>query len=354
MPLLPLGRRATVAAVAAVVAIGVAIALIVVFTSGGTKHEAALRPTPTPSQTTTAPPAPPTCPLTGLPAADGRDPHRVALAVKIDNLDFVRPQAGVDHADVVVEELVEGGLTRLFAVFQCDGASSVGPIRSARPVDADLLALLNGSVFGYSGANPRAIVPVRQHGNAVLISNDDLPQYFHRSSSRPAPHNVYSSTDLILRGGLQRRHGLKAPRPMFTYDDAKPSGRSVRRVSMTWPAASAAWTWNGTTWLRTQGGSRDYAADGRRINAANVIVMSITTRASGIRDVAGNETPDDVITGRGPVWVFRDGRVIAGHWSRPTWRNRMRLLDAAGKVIPLHPGKTWIELLPKPRRPRIR
>lgn len=283
----------------------------------------------------------------------GRNPNRVALAVKIDNIAPARPQAGVDHADIVVEEMVEGGLTRLFAVFQCDSASSVGPIRSARPVDANLLALLNGSVFGYSGANPRAIVPVRQRGNAVLISNDDLPQYFHRDYSRPAPHNVFSSTDTILRGGLSRRHGLSAPRPLFTYAADAPGGRAARHVSMTWPAASAAWTWNGTTWLRTQNGTPDNMTDGHRINAANVIVMSIAVRASGIRDVAGNETPGDVITGRGPVWVFRDGRVIPGHWSRPTFHNRMKLLDASGHVIPLHPGKTWIELLPRPRKPAI-
>lgn len=321
--------------------------------SGHAKPSAAPSATPTPTATTPTTPPPALCPLTGSPATGGRRTDRVALAVKIDNIDPARPQAGLDHADLVVEEMVEGGLTRLFVVFQCDHAALVGPIRSARPVDADLLALLHGSVFGYSGANPKAIVPVQAHGDAVLISNDALPQYFHRDPSRPAPHNVFSSTDRILAGGLARRHGLTAPRPLFTYGPLPAGARPAHSVSMSWPAASASWTWTGTTWARTQNGSPDVLRDGRRVHAANVIVLSVEVRPSGIRDVAGNETPDDIVVGTGPVWVFRDGRVVTGHWSRAKVTARWRLLDAHGHVIRLAPGVTWVELLPRPRTPTV-
>src|SRR4051794_37755309 len=186
---------------------------------GGSHHKVETAPT-TPSATPTTPSpsaAPVLCPLTGAPVQAGQSAHRVALAVKIDNIDLARPQSGVDKADVVVEELVEGGLTRLFAVFQCDTASNVGPIRSARTSDADLLALLHGSVFGFSGSNPSALPPIRAHGDTVLISYDALSQYYHRDHSRPAPHNVFSSTATILGAGVARRKGLHAPKPLFAY-----------------------------------------------------------------------------------------------------------------------------------------
>src|SRR5436305_7908462 len=181
-------RPLLAAALAAVTGAGLAAC-------GGGSHPAPLAST-TPSTSASpsaAPVAVKTCPLTGLPPKKGQRIGRVALAVKIDNVNDARPQAGLDHADLVVEETVEGGLTRLFTVFQCDSAADVGPIRSARTSDTDLLRLLDGAVFGYSGANPRAIVPVQQHSRAVLIPWDNVPQYFHRDASRPAPPDVVLS-----------------------------------------------------------------------------------------------------------------------------------------------------------------
>jgi hypothetical protein len=294
-----------------------------------------------------------TCPLTGLPPKRGQDIKRVALAVKIDNVNDARPQAGLDRADLVVEETVEGGLTRLFTVFQCDSANSIGPIRSARTSDGDLLRLFNGAVFGYSGANPKAIAPVRATSRAVLISWDDTPQYFSTNSSRPAPHNVFGSSSRLLATGIARNHKLHAPRRVFVYGTPKHVGTKVHRVSMTWPAASASWTWTGHAWSRTQAGSADVLTDGHQVTATNVVVMSIRIANSGLHDVLGNPSPDDVVTGSGKVWVMRNGHVIRGTWHRPTAADRMTLRDKTGHVLPLAPGRTWIELLPQPRSPSL-
>jgi hypothetical protein len=339
-----------------------AIALLAVSAStlaacgGGSKPVAApSSPTPTPTATT-APAAPAvvaTCPLTGVPPTKGQKIQRVALAVKIDNVDVARPQTGLDHADIVVEETVEGGLTRLFAVFQCDSAPLIGPIRSARTSDGDLLRLLNGAVFGFSGANPRALAPVAATSKAVLISYDALPAYYHRDYSRPAPHNVYSSTQSILSAGVARRKGLHAPSPIFAYGPPRALGAKVHQASLAWPAASASWRWNGRVWLRTQNGSADMLTDGKRVGANNVVIMSITTRSTGLHDVLGNASPDDVVTGSGKVWVLRDGHVIRGTWSRADRTKRMVLKGLGGKVILLHPGRTWVELLPQPRKPNL-
>ena len=295
-----------------------------------------------------------TCPLTGLPPREGQKIDRVAVAIKIDNVDIARPQAGIDRADIVIEETVEGGLTRLMAIFQCDSADNVGPIRSARTSDGDLLRLLNGAVFGYSGANPKAIAPVRATSRAVLIAFDDSPQYFRRDPGRTMPHDVMSSTATILKAGLARNHKLHAPRTVFSYGEPKRPGKKVRSASLSWSSyTSAAWRWNGKGWARTQNGSPDVVANGKRIVATNVVIMSITTRNSGLHDVLGNASPDDVVTGKGKVWVLRDGKVIVGKWHRSNRTKRMVLRDKAGNVLPLHPGRTWVELLPRPRTPSL-
>jgi hypothetical protein len=336
-------------------AILAAAATVATACGGGSHHKVAeATPTPTsPSPTPTPTKVDELCPLTGAQVRPGQDPHRVALAVKIDNIDLARPQSGVDKADVVVEELVEGGLTRLFAVFQCDSASNLGPIRSARSSDADLLALLHGSVFGFSGANPAALPPIRAHGNTVQISYDSLSQYFHRVSSRPAPHNVYSDTNTILRAGLSRRKNLTAPKPLFAYGDAPAAAPAATNATMSWPQASAGWRWSGASWLRTQNGTPDVMAGGARVKAENVVIMQIRIGSTGIRDVAGNASPLDITVGSGRVWVLRDGKVIRGTWKRAGLGSALHLFDAAGTTIPLHAGRTWIELLPRPRVPQI-
>ena len=320
---------------------------------GGSHNTAATQSTPTPTASATVAPAVvKTCPLTGVPPRTGEQVNRVALGVKIDNVNDARPQVGLDQADLVVEETVEGGLTRLFAVFQCESPPSIGPIRSARTTDGDLLRLLGGAVFGFSGANPRVIPQVQAASGAVLISYDALGNtYFHRDYSRPAPHNVFSSAKTLLGAGLQRDKKLRAPKPLFTYGAPKVSGFPAKAVSLTWPSATAGWTWDGEHWLRTQNGTSDVLANGHQVAAANVVIMSITTAYTGLHDVLGNASPDDVVTGSGKVWVLRDGHVITGTWSR---RDRTKLWvfkDKNGHVLPLKPGRTWVELLPQPRKP---
>jgi hypothetical protein len=293
----------------------------------------------------------PTCPLTGLKPGKGQDIKRVPLAVKIDNVSDAMPQAGINSADVVFEELVEGGLTRLMAVFQCNSVGSVGPIRSARTSDADILALLHGSVFGFSGANPHALPPIAAHGDTVQISQDVEGGVFHRDLSRPAPHNVFASTSDMLKAGLAKRKNLKAAKPLFSYGVQSPAGRKVHSVSLVWPAASAAWTWSGGHWLRTQDGSPDREVGGQQVSAANVVVLSVTIGSTGLHDVLGNSSPLDITTGSHRVWVFRNGRVIRGTWHRPKVTSPLTFKNKAGKTIRLTPGRTWVELLPTSGHP---
>ena len=270
------------------------------------------------------------------------------LAVKIDNVDVGRPQAGVDRADIVIEETVEGGLTRLFTVFQCDSAPSIGPVRSARTSDAALLRLFGRAVFAFSGANPKALRPVKATSHALLLSFDANPSLYHRDNSRPAPHNVFTSTQTLVDAAKKKDDSLKAPAPVFTYDDNAPTAaKAATSVSLRWsPDASAAWSWSGGHWLRVQNGTPDVLVDHHRVAATNVVLMRIRTKDTGIRDVIGNPSPDDVVTGSGRVWVLRDGKVVTGRWKRAGIGGAMTLVDSSGATIPLARGRTWIELLP--------
>jgi len=326
--------------------------------SHGSPTATAPRPTASPTPTAGVPTPTPTpastdvYPLTGLPVTSPAAARRPALAVKIDNISAARPQVGLNAADLVVDTPVEGGLTRLFAVFQSQGAPLVGPIRSARPVDADLLTLLRGGVFAYSGADSREIAPVQAHSGAVLVSNDDHSQYFTRARDRQAPHDVVSSTARLLAAGQDLGSPKGPPKPLFTWSQTVPRGRALRSVTVPFSAYTRAdWRWDGQRYLRSQDGTVDRLTGGAQISASDVVVLTVQLRHTGIFDDAGNEDPLVVVVGGGSCSVLRDGVLIQGRWSRAGREGPLRLLDGTGKTIALHPGRTWIELLPTGRNP---
>jgi hypothetical protein len=307
-----------------------------------------------PKKVAAPPEEPDRCPLTGVVVPEDADPDRATLVVKIDNVDDARPQAGLDQADLVVEETVEGGLTRLFAVFQCEAAPSVGPIRSGRTTDVGLLRLFDGAVFAYSGANKTVNRQLADAG-AELLAYDNDPDPF-RLTEQAAPHNVYSSTDELLDAGLGDDASVEAPEPLFTYTDSAPtSAKAAQRLALEWSGfASATWSWRDDRWVRTQNGTPDVLANDVRVSAANVLALRITTRDTGLKDVAGNSSPGDVVTGSGKLWLFRDGKVVTGTWKRDTLDDPMTLTADSGAEISLARGRTWLELLPPTATIRIR
>lgn len=336
-----------------------AAALTVAAAACGTSHAAKLSAASAPptQPSTTAPPAPAAAavlPLTGLPAGSGV-PDRPALAVKVDNVPAARPQSGLNNADLVFDTLVEGGLTRLFAVFQSQDADLVGPIRSARPVDADLLRLFPGPVFGYSGAALGEIAPVHDHGNATLVNPDNSDQ-FHREKIHRAPSNLYSSTGSLWSEGKRLGNGSPAPaRPPFAFGAYDGGTPATSIASVMGIRSSNAWHWNGDAhvWERDQDGAPDVLQDGSRITATNVVVMSTDIRGTGIIDAAGEEDPFVSVLGSGSAWIARDGKVTAGTWKRDNLDDAYTLTAADGTPIPLAPGRTWVELLPVPAQPQI-
>ncbi len=303
------------------------------------------------SSTTTTAPA--TFPLTGLPSGGAAVAGRPALSVKIDNIAVARPQAGLNTADVVVEQPVEGGLTRLFATWQSKDAGQIGPVRSARPVDALLLRQLGPSLFAFAGASAGVLQGIRRDSGATLIDPSSAQGAFQLDSDRSAPHNTFSSTTALYAAGQRANSKLGPPRAFLTFA-AAPSGaaKPARVARMTFsPGTTAAWQWNGSVFVRYQNGTLDKLTDGSAVSTTNVVVMSVAVRPGSNVDVLGHRTPDPVLTGTGHVWVLRDAKVVEGTWRRGGAGTPVELLGADGNPVPLHPGRTWIELLPTPQQP---
>lgn len=309
-------------------------------------------PPATDPATTTTPPPPPTDPLTGLPAGDPAHQARPVLAIKIDNAGPVRPQFGINQADVVYEEQVEGGLTRFAALFHSQDAARVEPVRSARSTDIAILTPLNRPLFGYAGAN--AVFEKEVHAAALTdlgVQVHDAP--YHRDKSRAAPHNLFTSTDELYRLSPK---GAAAPGPLFTF---RPQGQHFAvagvqpagHITVAFPAgfvAQATWDWDtaSSSWMRGQSGTPDVDDTGTRIAAANVIVQVVSYHNTGLVDPSGSPVPEANLVGQGDALICSDGQVVAAHWSKPSIADRTEYTDAAGTPIGLTPGRTWIELAP--------
>jgi hypothetical protein len=300
--------------------------------------------------TTHSPTPPPTCPLTGTEAPHGKVPRRPALAIKVENAPEARPQTGLDKADIVYEEPVEGGLTRFIALFQCHDATRVGPVRSARMEDSDVLTQFGRPVMGFAGgANP--VKKAIDRSGVVDANYLVAPRAYTRDATRLAPHNLYTTTAALWRSGtkIAKSRG-KSPSPVFTYaPDVAGKSRRVGQVHLPFSSYSDVyWKWNpkAGAWLRSHGTVPHTLTDGAQVSATNVVVMQVKVGTSGIVDAAGNPSPRVTLTGKGKAYVFRGGRMIVGRWSRPNLKDVTTFRSRSGDEIALAPGTTWVELLP--------
>ncbi|QYG93409.1 DUF3048 domain-containing protein [Iamia sp. SCSIO 61187] len=287
-------------------------------------------------------------PLTGLPVLDPAALGRPALAVKIDNLDVpgetAVPQTGLAHADVVVEEVVEGGITRFVAVLHSTDAPEVGPVRSARTTDVNLLPILGRPLFAYSGGNPGVLGAVAASPFLVDRGGEWAPAYV-RVGARRAPHNLYLRPWEVWA----RPDGASTPpvlAPFRPRGTGSPAGEPVRGVDLAFSGAAAArvtWSWlpDHGRWVRHQRGRLHVDGDGYAIGPRNVVVMVTDYGASP----ADPRSPEAVSVGSGPATVLTDGKAIDGRWVRPSLDAPLVLVDGAGEPITLSSGRTWIEMV---------
>ncbi len=278
-------------------------------------------------------------PLTGLPDPDELTKHRSALTIKIDNTPEAHPQFGIQDADVVFEEIVEGGITRLAAIFNSRLPSEVGPVRSVRRTDREIVFPIGG-IFAFSGGAQYAIDSI-ETAPVKLVQQSNAGAAMFRVASRPPPHNLIANAQKLMSfGGVP-----KPPPPLFTYRSASMPATGARVNAFTVDfesgyATSYQWDEQSDSWNRTIFGAPDVTATGERVSPNNVIVMNVLYRGG-----VGVEGSYAQLTGSGPVEVFSAGRVQRGTWSRSSLSRAIAYTNDAGKRIELTPGQTWVELV---------
>ncbi|GAA4352200.1 DUF3048 domain-containing protein [Angustibacter luteus] len=323
-------------------------------------HRAPTPAAPSPSVTTSAPSPPASAPPLVAPLT-GRPVHAVAqrpaLTVKIENSTAARPQSGLDQADLVVEELVEGGITRFAAMFQTADPGTVGPVRSVRNVDTSIASPTRG-LLAFSGGAGVVLKVVRKAPLQLLSGGAG----FRRSGARSAPHNLYAKAG-TLWGRANAAHRAP-PKPYLPWaPDATragtataPGNQAASQAQLTFSSGERPrWTYQASTrtWLRSEGSKPAKVASGRRLAADNVLVLRVRTRDAGYRDPAGNDVPESVLTGSGRLTVLSAGRQVSGTWHKAGRDARFTFTDTAGRPLLVAPGRTWIELVPSTGAVRI-
>jgi hypothetical protein len=299
-----------------------------------------------PTTTTTAAPTGPPCPLTGTPAPTGEVPQRPALAIKVDNYPAARPQSGLDKADIVFEEPVEGGITRLVAVFQCQEASSVGDIRSARAVDVQILDQLSHPLFIHAGGIAPVLSLVQQ-GNLVdenIFAHSSIIDLDH---SRVAPYSTFTSTE---QGWGLDPSDTTAPVPLFSYSATVPAGTAIDSLHIPYSGTNDnTWTWSSSAgrWMLAFSGRPAMLADGNQISTTNIVVQSVAvTYGPWAESGCCSLEVQSQMTGSGSLLVLRNGEEIAGTWQRTSLDDPTSLIASDGSTIALAPGPTWVEIVP--------
>jgi len=290
------------------------------------------------------------CPLTGELRAGGKDaPARPVLAVKIENTDDAYPLAGLERADVIYEEPVEGGITRFAALFQCRDAARAGPVRSARTTDPKILLQYSDEpLLAYSGAHSRVAADLDGSG-VVSLTETSANEAYLRDDSRSSPHNLFVSTKKLYRIAKENGADLSRPEALFRFDVELPA-RSKPRTSASVafsPSNVVGWAWSEHHWVRQLDGEPMLAESGKPIAVDNVVIQQVVVTDSDILDVTGSPSPDVKLVGKGRAWILRDGRLIVGRWRRASLGEVTVFETRAGDEIALAPGTTFVELVPK-------
>lgn len=291
----------------------------------------------------TAAPAP-SAPATNAPAGDARNGQRPVvrhvLAVKIDNARAARPHTGLNAADVVYVEPVEGGLSRLMAVYATRLPKAIGPVRSARQSDLELLRQFDRPVLAFSGAQHK-LLPLIGKAPLRAVEPGDVPGAFYRGSSRHAPHNLYLRPQRLV-GTAPGAPALTATG--FRYGPAPAGGAAVSTRTVRYPAARFTFTWSArqARWLVSMDGAPARTADGGKVTPATVVVQYVKIRKSRFHDKLGNHTPYTQTVGSGRAKVLRGGRSYDVTWTRRKATDGTRFTTADGKQVNFAQGQVWV------------
>lgn len=342
--------RFTVTGIASMLTVG---ALLLAGCSGGddtapappaTSSPPASTPTPNLEPTAAPSPKPVVWPFTGRPLADGkRLPQRRPIAVKIENTANSEPQIGLGRADLVVQELVEGGLTRLVAFYYSKIPPDAGPVRSARTSDVSIVKP-SQAVLIASGAAPPTSKRLNEAG--VRWFSEGRAVGYHRVGDRYAPYNLFMHLAAFTK--TQEKHRpppayLPWAPPGEPAAESLPSGKPARSIDARFSGSiTNHWTYTGNRYRRSvdhTNGRDDFRVD-------SVLVLRVRITDAGYPDPAGNFVPETILTGKGAATLFHRGRAYDATWVKPKPGSALRLRTKAGQPLAVPPGHVWIELVP--------
>ncbi|WP_218025908.1 DUF3048 domain-containing protein [Nocardia miyunensis] len=264
------------------------------------------------------------------------------LVAKIDNSPQARPPVGLGAADLVYVEPVEGGSSRLAAVFSTHKPAVIGPIRSARETDLTLLDQFGNPTLASSGAAPELVASI-DSASLQNASADRHPAAYYRDYSRAAPHNLFVRSDQLPVGG-----GWTAA-SQLRFGPTPAGGRPTQHEVARYQGAAIGFDWSPSNhrWLVSMDGAAYTTADTGQLMASTVVLQSVQVRDSAVRDVAGSVSPVAQTTGGGRALVLRDGQAFPAVWSRPSPQAGTTYTTPTGTAISFAPGQVWTVLIPE-------
>jgi hypothetical protein len=280
-----------------------------------------------------------TWPLTGLPVSgddEAAQDHPVLVA-KMDNTYSSSPQVGLASADLVVEELVEGGLTRLAAFYYSDLPDLVGPVRSMRASDIGIVSPVDATVVT-SGAASQTIARIRDAG--IHYFNEGA-KGLSRDTSRSAPYNLFAD---LAEVGTEAATDATRPEDYLPWGEEKdfPQGQPATSIAAVFGGGHTTnWTYDGDGYVN----ENTYAAQGDEFPADTVLVLRVQVGDAGYLDPAGNPVPETKLIGKGEAMIFHDGRLVRGTWKKDDLGSPITLSTKAG-ALDVPAGHTWVELVP--------
>ncbi len=312
-------------------------------------------PTPSPTATTeTTSPSPSDTepadafPLTGVPTDEPRLDEPV-VSVKIENTPSAYPLAGIEQADIVYEQLVEGGVTRFAALFHSSLPDRAGPVRSGRFVDVPLLEPWS-SILVYSGARDEVSQALRNANQIGLLADPGTRNgpVFFRAPDRPGSHDLLVDLEAALEQGRSDADVAPVPDSPLTFDEEAPSDgvdQTEFEVAMT-SASRSGWAWDDAegVYRRLRNGEPLPVVGDTPISAATVVLIVTDIGTGGCCDTAGQSFTVTRLDGEGDAVVWRDGQRFEASWVKEADSDHLRLQTADGEPFPLAPGSSWWHL----------
>ena len=269
------------------------------------------------------------------------------LVVKIDDSTQAHPQIGLEDADIVYIEQVEGGLTRLAAVFSSVIPQRIGPVRSARISDIEILSQFGHIAFAYSGAQ-RKLLPVIASANLQdLGAQRQSPTIYTTDPARRQPYAMVLRADLLMDLIKEKNYQIENAKNIgFEFGELPDGGAPTTKAVMHWPAAtySATWSSDESRWLLSHNNSVNVADSGVVLGPTTLIIQMVSITASEYKDKVGGVTPYSQTVGTGKAYVLRDGQRFVTTWNRPDAESGTTFTFADGAVMNFDPGQIWIAL----------